>query len=143
MPIHAPVGPGGPVEPELPDPLPPTLPPAAPFVTWTPPGGQTRILSDVGSAMLGGVGEPRAILGLDMPPQEEVYTPLAMGGTVANLRRWAARPFVPPIVIHGDTPQELEAERLALIRNFNPALGGGVFTIAYPDGARRSLTARY
>lgn len=143
MPIHAPVGPGEPVEPELPDPLPPTLPPAAPFVTWTPPGGQTRILSDVGPAMLGGVGEPRAIIGLDMPPQEEVDTPLAMGGEMANFRRWAARPFVLPIVIHADTLEELEAERRALIRDFNPALGDGVFAIAYPDGSRRSLTARY
>src|SRR5690606_3214828 len=143
MPIHAPVGPGGPVEPELPDPLPPTLPPAAPFVTWTPPGGQTRILSDVGSAMLGGVGEPRAIIGLDMPPQEEGDTPLAMGGEMANFRRWAARPCVLPIVIHAATLEELGAERRALIRDFTPALGDGVFTIAYPDGSRRSLTARY
>ena len=143
MPIIARAGAASVVPVEPLEPLPPKTPPATPLVTWEPAGGEPIVLSTKGGTMLGGVGEPGAIVGLDAPPNEEFYTDLPIAGAQLNHRRWGVRNIALPIVIHADTLEGLEAERRALIAAFNPARGEGVLTISYPAGDSRSVWARY
>lgn len=143
-PLYRPVEPPPPVVEPSPTPAPP--PPDVPYVEWTPPVGASLILSQSAPSgiHLGGVDAfDRTIIGLDMPPQEEVDTQLPGGGELANSRRWLARLFALPVVIHADTLSELQEYRRRLMSAFNPALGEGVFTVAYPMGRRRHLNARY
>lgn len=129
-----------------PKPLPAPPAPAREYFEWTPAGGPTMVLADELSAgiMLGGIDDgERAVIGLDMPPQEEFDTALPGGGELANGRRWGARPFSLPVVIHADTLDQLRGYRRALITAFNPERGDGEFTVAYPDGTRLHLAAAY
>lgn len=132
------------IVPPSPEPAPP--PPAREYVEWTPAGGPSLVLSQHAyeGIMLGAIGEAYpAIIGLDMPPQEEFDTPLPGGGEMANGRRWAARNIALPVVIHADSPDQLREYRRQLMGWFNPARGDGVLTFAYPDGTRRFLDATY
>lgn len=150
MPLH--VVPATLPPPVVVEPSPTPAPPAYPReqFTWTPPGGTPRILSDhlESGIMLGGIGEGRAVIGLDMPPQEEFDTELAGGGEVAEGHRWAARQVALPIVIHADTLDELNELRRQLMDDFRPKrdsgrLVDGVLSVAYPNGFRRHLDASY
>ncbi|HMG44999.1 MAG TPA: hypothetical protein VK611_26940, partial [Acidimicrobiales bacterium] len=131
------------VVPPFPTPAPP--PPAREYIEWTPAGGPTLILSEHNyeGIMLGGGEAYPPIIGLDMPPQEEFDTLLIGGGELFNGRRWAARLISLPVVIHADSLDQLRLYRRQLMGSFNPALGDGVLTIAYPDGVRRHISARY
>lgn len=145
MPLLVPATPAV-IPPTPPAPLPATVPAASAFVTWTPAGGATRILSATApfGIMLGGVGGPGSIIGLDMPAEEQFDTDLAVGnGQLMNHRRFATRQVALPIVIHADQLEQLETYRRELLADFNPVSGEGVLTLAYPDGSRRHLNARY
>lgn len=149
MPLHAPL-PSQVLDPEPPapprEPLPPKVPPAAPYATWTPNGGPELILSESPSSgiMLGGVDDPRAVLGLDMPPESQFDAELAAGdGSIPIGRRSLARSPGLPIVIHADTLEELEQLRRTLMASFNPRRGHGVLRWALPGGSARECTARY
>lgn len=144
MPIRAPIG-VTPPTPNPPTPTPAPPPKAKENFTWTPASGEPLQLSDTATEgiHLGGIGEPRTIIGLDVPPQEEFDTDLPSGGALANFRRWAVRPFSLPVVIHADTLDKLQEYRRHLTAVFNPTLGEGVFTVGYPNGERRHLAARY
>lgn len=142
--LYREVEPPPPIVEPSPTPAPPA--PPVPYIEWTPTGGPTLILSEAAPSgiMLGGVDSAdRTIVGLDMPPQEEFDTLLPGGGELSNGRRWAARPFALPVVIHADDLSELEGYRRQLMGSFNPVRGEGVFTVAYPMGTRRHLDAKY
>lgn len=127
-------------------PLPATPPAGQPFYTWTSPRGEELVLSSLEPVgiKLGGTDSGRSIIGLDLPPQEEFDTALPDGGELANGRRWGPRQFSLPIVINGDTSDDLEKHRRRLMAAFDPdPFADGVFMVAYPGGHRRYLSARY
>lgn len=147
MPLLAATTQAPPVDPQPPlQPLPPSVPPAAPFVTWTQPGGVEMILSDgmASGIMLGGVDDPGAVLGADMPPEDQAEVQFAAsdGGMLVH-RRASTREMTLPVVIHADTLAELENYRRELFAAFNPRRGDGVLRWQLPDGKGRDLTCRY
>lgn len=130
-----------------PIPLPPPLHhPEHPYVTWTPNGGDTIVLSEARRSgfHIGGIGKPGRIVGLDMPPEVQFDTEMATSdGAMLRHARALPRNFSMDMLVHADSQNELEQHRRALVRAFDRRRGEGVFSVGQPDGTVRSLNALY
>lgn len=144
MPLLAPVTVVAPPE-EPGTPLPPTVPPAAPEVTWTPAGGESRELSTTArfGLMLGGVDAPGSVVGADMPDEAQFEAEFSGDGAIFQGRRSPARQVALPIVVHAGELVEVEQYRRSLLRDFDPRRGVGELMWSLPDGSTRTLFAQY
>jgi hypothetical protein len=113
----------------------------SPYLSWTPAGGPELILGE----QTGPVVAQRGIHGLDMPPEEQHETSLAVGdGAILNHARAGVREVMIPVrLTRAASLDESEHQRRELLAAFDRRRGPGTLLWALLDGTRRTLTALY
>lgn len=131
--------PVGPITPPAPDVIPANQ--SQPVLIWTGWTGDTWTL--------GGHFQSMALLeadgrgGLIMPPVEQYADDSATtDGAVWQSYRVPPRDVTWPLIVIGDSPQGLREEHARFMTTLRPDKTGK-FTVAHPDGSKRSLDLRY